>query len=118
MLWIAEPGGIDDLASDMSVFHGIRDIGAMPAGTLARLAARIGAYKGAVSAPRAPAAAVRPPQPPPAARRRDPGPVASAAQLGALLAPVAGSGMYGVVRTVPRSEWDKPQSDDESADLG
>ena len=106
-LWMADPDQLDDLASDMSVFHGIRDIGAMRSDLLARLALRIGAYRGALSVPRGP---VPPPVPqrPVQSRRRDPGPVATADQLRAILAPVPGSQAWGTVRTVPREEWDKP----------
>jgi len=41
---------LDDVASDMSVFHRIRDIGAMRSTVLLRLAMRLAAYNGAVAA--------------------------------------------------------------------
>jgi hypothetical protein len=105
-LWTADPERADDLASDMSRFHGIRDIGAMRSSALARLSLRIGAYGGALAAPRkAPVAA---PQPPPERRRPDPGPVASAETLRRLLAPVPGSLMWGNVVTVPKEKQDPP----------
>jgi hypothetical protein len=40
----------DDIASDFSVFHRIRDIGAMGSREFLRLASRIGVYNGAVTA--------------------------------------------------------------------
>lgn len=105
---------LDDLASDFSVFHGIRDIGAMAPGAFLRLAARIGAYGGAVTwRAQRPSA---PPQSPggqrsPQRSRSAPEarltprtaanmPVASTEQLRAMLAKVPGSDTWGEVRTV------------------
>lgn len=106
-LWMADPEQLDDLASDMSVFHGIRDIGAMRSSVLARLALRVGSYGGALGA-RVPVAPPAPPPPRPAPRRPDPGPVASAETLKRLLAPVPGSLMWGNVVTVPKEQQDPP----------
>jgi hypothetical protein len=109
-LWMADPAQLDDLASDMSVFHGIRDIGAMRSSTLARLALRIGSYGGALGA-RVP---VAPPVPParPAPRKPDPGPVASAETLRRILAPVPGSQIWGSVVVVPKDQQDPPPDPD------
>ena len=106
-LWMADPEQLDDLASDMSVFHRIADIGAMRAHVLARLSLRLGAYGGALGARAAVRPAVAPPQPP-APRRPDPGPVASAETLRRMLAPVPGSLMWGNVVKVPRDQQDPP----------
>lgn len=112
-LWMADPEQFDDLASDMSRFHGIRDIGAMRSSALARLSLRIGAYGGALAAPRRP---VAPPQPPPERRRPDPGPAASAETLRRLLAPIPGSQMWGNVVVVPKDQQDPPPDASEPAE--
>ena len=41
---------LDDLASDFSVFHRVRDIGVLRSTAFLRLAARAGAYNGALAA--------------------------------------------------------------------
>jgi hypothetical protein len=41
---------LDDIASDLSVFHGIRDAGEMESSVFFMLARRLGAYQGAVAA--------------------------------------------------------------------
>lgn len=113
---MADDGAMDDLASDMSVYHGIRDIGAMPSHTLARLALRIAVYGGAVGAHIGHAARSLPgvpsPQPPPeprpSPRRPPPGPPASAAQLAGMLARVPGSQVWGEVRTVKPADQEPP----------
>lgn len=46
LLWTV--GMIDDIASDMSVFHRVDDIEAMPAARFFAFAARLPAYQGAV----------------------------------------------------------------------
>lgn len=106
-LWMADPEQADDLASDMSVFHGVRDIGAMRSATLARLSLRVGSYGGVLGVSRMPALPP-PPAPRSVPRKPDPGPAASSAQLASLLAPVPGSLIWGKVVTVPKEQQDQP----------
>lgn len=105
-LWMADPEQADDLASDMSVFHGVRDIGAMRSTALARLSLRVGSYGGALGARTAPVAPAPAPPPRPAPRKPDPGPPASAETLRRLLAPVPGSQIWGKVVVVPKDQQD------------
>lgn len=103
---MTEPGALDDLASDMSVFHQVRRIAVMRSAVLARLALRIGVYRGAVGArmgyenqvggPQQPQGPVLPAPP----RRPPPGPPASAGELARLLAPIPGNSVWGVVKQV------------------
>lgn len=108
-LWLADPEQRDDLASDMSVFHRVADIGAMRSDALARLSLRIGSYGGALGARAIAAPAVPPPAPrSPPPPRPDPGPAASAETLRRLLAPIPGSQIWGNVVVVPKDEQDPP----------
>jgi hypothetical protein len=45
-MWV--PGCLDDIESDMSVFHRVDDIYSMPGPRFFRLAARLSAYEGAM----------------------------------------------------------------------
>ena len=90
---------LDDLASDFSVYHRVGDITVMPVRTFMRLAERIVTYGGATLAwVRAQRKAESSP-----GRVAARMPVATAAQIRSVLAPVAGlgaGGMWGDVTEV------------------
>lgn len=106
---------VDDLASDFSVYHGIRDVTVLPSQSFLKLAARISAYGGVVARTAAQArrgsGGVRRPQGTGPEKSPAPPGVASAAELSAALAKVPGSDMWGEVKQVkvpPQAEADRP----------
>lgn len=94
---------VDDLASDFSVYHGIRDVTVLPSRSFLKLAARMSAYGGVVARTAAQArhgSGVKRPQGTGPEKAPAPVGVASAAELQRALAKVPGSDMWGEVRQV------------------